>query len=168
MKGERASASRRRRATLDGVRHAGYCAEKVSVCVIDDQQVIVLEQKLPNDLGRIRQALQPSNNGTSLQVVVESIFNWYWLVDGLQTAGFEVCLAYTLGLRLITRAKVKTNRRDAYTLAKLLRAGLIPKAYIYPTATRPVPTCSASTAACARWSAPPATRAPPRWRATTC
>jgi transposase len=74
----------------------------------------------------------------NLQIVVESTFNWYWLVDGLQQAGFNVCLAHTLGLSLITSAKVKTDRRDAFTLAKLLRAGVIPKAYIYPARTRPL------------------------------
>src|SRR5262249_5860031 len=35
-------------------------------------------------------------------------------------------------------AKVKTDARDAFTLAKLLLAGLIPKAYIYPAQSRPV------------------------------
>jgi transposase len=122
---------------------AFYCgidlsARDCSLCVIDDQQVIVLEQKLPNDLGRIRQALEPYNNDAPLPVVVESTFNWYWLVDGLQSLGFDVCLAHTLGLQMITGAKVKTDRRDAYTLAKLLRVGVIPKAYIYPAETRPV------------------------------
>ena len=61
-----------------------------------------------------------------------------WLVDGLQAFGFDVSLAHTLGLSMITHAKVKTDRRDAFTLAKLLRAGLIPKTYIYPASSRPV------------------------------
>lgn len=74
----------------------------------------------------------------NLQIVVESTFNWYWLVDGLQNLGFDLCLAHTLGLSLITQAKVKTDRRDAFTLTKLLRAGVMPKAYIYPAHTRPV------------------------------
>jgi transposase len=55
-----------------------------------------------------------------------------------KAAGFQVCLAHTLGMAMITQAKVKTDRRDAFSLAKLLRAGLIPKAYIYPVHTRPV------------------------------
>src|SRR5439155_1003194 len=45
---------------------------------------------------------------------------------------------HTLGLYLITGAKVKTDRRDAYALAKLLLVGAVPAAYIYPVATRPV------------------------------
>jgi transposase len=59
------------------------------------------------------------------------------LVDGLKAAGFEVVLAHTLGLYLITGAKVKTDRRDAYSLAKLL-VGAVPAAYIYPVETRPL------------------------------
>ena len=47
-------------------------------------------------------------------------------------------LAHTLGLYLITGAKVKTDRRDAYSLAKLLLVGAVPAAYIYPVETRPV------------------------------
>ena len=68
--------------------------------------------------------------------MVESTFNWYWLIDGLQAEGYEVVLAHTLGLYLITGAKVKTDRRDAYSLAKLLLVGAVPAAYIYPVATR--------------------------------
>ena len=106
------------------------------LCVIDESLSILLQQKVPNDLPLISDLLGPFK--PHLQVVVESTFNWYWLVDGLLDLGFDVCLAHTLGLAMITQAKVKTDRRDAFTLAKLLRAGLIPKAYIYPAATRPV------------------------------
>ncbi len=47
-------------------------------------------------------------------------------------------LAHTLGLYMITGAKVKTDRRDAFKLAKLLRMGEIPEAYIYPKEKRPL------------------------------
>ena len=53
-------------------------------------------------------------------------------MDGLQEAGYDVRLAHTLGLHMITGAKVKTDRRDAYKQTKLLRMGEIPEAYIYP------------------------------------
>lgn len=106
------------------------------LCVVDENLSIHLQQKSANELPRIAHLLDPFK--THLQIVVESTFNWYWLVDGLQVLGFDVSLAHTLGLAMITHAKVKTDRRDAFTLAKLLRAGLIPKAYIYPASTRPV------------------------------
>ena len=118
-----------------------YCGIDLSardshLCVVDESLSIHLQQKAPNQLPPISNLLQPFK--PHLQIVVESTFNWYWLVDGLQGLGFDVSLAHTLGLAMITRAKVKTDRRDAFSLAKLLRAGVIPKAYIYPAGTRPI------------------------------
>ena len=106
------------------------------ICIVNDDLSILLHRKLLNDLPAIASLLDPFK--PSLQIVVESTFNWYWLVDGLQALGFQVCLAHTLGLSMITHAKVKTDRRDAFALARLLRADLIPKAYIYPASSRPV------------------------------
>ena len=106
------------------------------LCVVDENLSIHLHQKTANELLGIAHLLEPFK--PNLQIVVESTFNWYWLVDGLADLGFHVSLAHTLGLAMITQAKVKTDRRDAFTLAKLLRAGVIPKAYIYPASTRPI------------------------------
>lgn len=118
-----------------------YCgidlgARESQLCVINSGLKRELEIKVPNKLEQIKELLAPYKG--ELEIVVESTFNWYWLVDGLQAAGFKVVLAHTLGLRLITGAKVKTDRRDAFALAKLLLAGLIPAAYIYPEETRRV------------------------------
>jgi transposase len=118
-----------------------YCgidlgARESQICVIDKRVKKVLELKTRNNLEHIKQLLAPYKK--NLEIVVESTFNWYWLVDGLQAAGCKVVLAHTLGLHLITAAKVKTDRRDAFALAKLLLAGVIPAAYIYPAETRPV------------------------------
>lgn len=118
-----------------------YCGIDLSattswICVLDDHLSVVLERKVPNELPLVLQALSPFTD--DLRVVVESTFNWYWLVDGLQLHGIDVTLAHCLGLAAISKAKVKTDRRDAFTLAKLLRAGVIPPAYIYPRQLRPV------------------------------
>jgi transposase len=118
-----------------------YCGIDLSardshLCVIDESLSIHLQQKAANELPRIARLLEPFK--PDLKIVIESTFNWYWLVDGLKDLGFDLSLAHTLGLAMITQAKVKTDRRDAFTLAKLLRAGVIPKAYIYPAETRPL------------------------------
>lgn len=118
-----------------------YCgidlgARDSHLCVIDDSLSILLQLKVANELPRISNLLLPFK--PHLQIVVESTFNWYWIVDGLSDLGFDLSLAHTLGLSMITKAKVKTDRRDAFTLAKLLRAAVIPKAYIYPASTRPI------------------------------
>jgi transposase len=100
-----------------------YCGIDLSardchVNVIDERLQVMVQQKLRNELGKIVKLLEPYK--ANLKIVVESTFNWYWLIDGLQAEGFEVVLAHTLGLYLITGAKVKTDRRDAFALAKLL------------------------------------------------
>jgi transposase len=118
-----------------------YCGIDLSardchVCVIDQELKVIVQEKLRNELPKVVKLLVPYK--TRVKIVVESTFNWYWLIDGLQAEGFEVVLAHTLGLYLITGAKVKTDRRDAYALAKLLLVGAMPAAYIYPVETRPV------------------------------
>jgi transposase len=118
-----------------------YCgidlhATSMQLCVIDGKLNRLLERSIPNDLPAVLSLLRPFRK--RLSILVESTFNWYWLVDGLQDTGYEVHLAHTLGLFRITRAKVKTDRRDAYRLAKILHDGEAPLAYIYPKETRPI------------------------------
>jgi transposase len=70
-----------------------YCGIDLSardshLCVVDENLSIHLQQKAPNELPRIAHMLEPFK--PDLQVVIESTFNWYWLVDGLQGFGFDV------------------------------------------------------------------------------
>ena len=51
------------------------------VSVINETDDLLFEKRLPNDLGTIIRALQPYQ-GSMTGVVVESTYNWYWLVDG--------------------------------------------------------------------------------------
>lgn len=118
-----------------------YCgidlhAKSSQLCVIDERGGKIGEAKLKNDLFLILKFLEPYGKNT--HIVIESTINWYWIVDGLKGAGYKVKLAHTLGLYMITGAKVKTDRRDAFKLAKLLRMGEIPEAYIYPKERRPL------------------------------
>lgn len=106
------------------------------ICVIDDQEEIHFRGKVPNCIFEITEKLNVFS--PKPEVVVEATLNWYWLIDWLQDDGFNVKLAHTYGLHMITGAKVKTDKRDAFTLAKLLRLGAIPEAYIYPSEKRPV------------------------------
>ena len=57
--------------------------------IIDDDENRLFGKRLPNQLDTIRSALKPFRNGLA-GVVVESTYNWYWLVDGIQSAGFKV------------------------------------------------------------------------------
>jgi transposase len=112
--------------------HARNCV----VCITDEQEKKLITATVPNHLPSILSLLEKVPNRPS--VAIEATLNWYWLVDGLQEAGYNVKLAHTMGLYMISGAKVKTDRRDAFALAKLLRLNAIPEAYIYPKHSRPI------------------------------
>jgi transposase len=70
--------------------------------------------------------------------VVESTYNWYWLVDALRGAGYAVHLANTAAIIQYSGLKYSDDDSDAAWLAKLLRLGLLPEGYIYPKGERAV------------------------------
>ena len=49
-----------------------------------------VQQKLGNELRRIINLLEPYQ--ANLRMVIESNVNWFWLIDDLQSAGFEMLL----------------------------------------------------------------------------
>ncbi len=65
--------------------------------------------------------------------MIEASSSYRWLYDRLSSLG-EIVLAHPLQLRSIVTARAKTDKLDAAILAKLLRADLIPKAYVPPMA----------------------------------
>lgn len=107
------------------------------VTVTDEEDRVVAEKRLPNDLTRILGFLEPWH-GELAGVVVESTFNWYWLVDGLQAAGFKVHLANTTAIKKYEGLKYSGDEADARYLAHLLRLGLLPTGTILPPEERAV------------------------------
>jgi transposase len=69
---------------------------------------------------------------------VESTYNWYWLVDGLQAAGYSVHLANTVAIKKYDGLKYSGDFADAAHLAQLLRLGILPQGYICPLERRVV------------------------------
>jgi len=107
------------------------------VTVIDETDKVVAEKRLPNDLTRILDYLEPYKAETA-GVVVESTFNWYWLVDGLQDAGYTVQLANTTAIKKYDGLKHSGDETDARHLAHLLRLGILPTGTILPPEHRDV------------------------------
>ncbi|MEX3788832.1 IS110 family transposase [Paraburkholderia sp. BR14374] len=105
------------------------------VAVIDDQDRVLYCKRLANDLSSIIAVLALFRE--DLQgVVVESTYNWYWLVDGLMAAGFAVHLANTAAIKQYEGLKYGGDERDAVFLAHIFRLGLLPEGYIYPSEER--------------------------------
>lgn len=105
------------------------------VAILDEQDRTVYEKRLPNDLETITEVLCIYQLELAA-CVVESTYNWYWLVDGLMAAGFPVRLAHTSVLPEYSGLKYSNDFTDARQLAHLLRLGLLPTGYIYPREER--------------------------------
>ena len=107
------------------------------VTVLDEEDRTIYAKRLSNDLGAIVAALRGCA-GCVRGVGVESTYNWYWLVDGLQLAGFTVHLVNTTAVKQYDGLKHSGDFSDARHLAHLLRLGILPVGYIYPREERAV------------------------------
>ena len=105
--------------------------------LIDEQDQVVYQKRLTNDLTMIVEQLSPYVS--SMQgIVVESTYNWYWLVDGLMEKGHRVHLANTAAIQQYEGLKYTDDNSDARWLAHLFRLGVLPEGYIYPKEERAV------------------------------
>ena len=98
---------------------------------------MVYRKRLPNDLALILKELSVYQSEIE-GIVVESTYNWYWLVDGLMEEGYRVHLANTAAIQQYEGLKYTDDDSDARWLAHLLRLGVLPEGYIYPRDERPV------------------------------
>jgi len=105
--------------------------------LIDEEDRVVVEKRLRNDLALILQELTPYRKKLT-GLVVESTYNWYWLVDGLMDSGYRVHLANTAAIQQYEGLKHTDDRHDARWLAHLLRLNILPEGYIYPREARAV------------------------------
>ena len=105
--------------------------------IVDAEDKRVLKKKLLNDPDVIMATLKPYKEHL-VGVAVESTFNWYWLVDLLMGEGYRVHLANPAAMKQYQGLKHRDDTHDAFWLAHLLRLGILPEGYIYPTAERPV------------------------------
>ena len=105
--------------------------------VSDEQDRVLLKRKQANVLSLVLKALEPFR-GEVRGIVVESTYNWYWLVDGLMEAGWRVHLAHPAGNEQYAGLKYTNDWSDAQWLAHLLRLGLLKEGTIYPKAERAV------------------------------
>jgi transposase len=105
--------------------------------MVDQKGKRIEHKKLANDLLVIREFLKPRKREI-VGVVVESTYNWYWLVDGLMDLGYAVHLANPLAIQKYSGLKHADDKHDAFWLAEMLRLGILPEGYIYPKEERPV------------------------------
>ncbi len=105
--------------------------------VIDEEDRRLYGKRLANHLPEVLKALEPFKE--SLEgVVVESTYNWYWLVDGLEEEGYKVHLANPSAIKQYEGLKHTDDKWDSFWLAHMRRLNILPEGYIYPKEERPV------------------------------
>lgn len=101
------------------------------ISLIDENDQVIYEKRLPNNLDYILLQLAPFREQIQ-GLVVESTFNWYWLVDGLMENNYQLHLANTAAIQQYSGLKLTNDETDARWLAHLLRLNILPEGYIYP------------------------------------
>jgi transposase len=109
-------------------------ARSLHLCVLDEKGHVRYDRSLPCQPHLLLDALAPFRDG--LVVGVACMFAWYWLADLCEQEGIAFVLGHALYLKAIHGAKAKNDRIDAGKLARLLRGGAFPIAYVYPRAMR--------------------------------
>ena len=119
--------------------HRFYCgidlhARTISLCVLDAAGAIVHEATIAATPAAVLDTLAPFRDG--LVVGCECMFAWYWLADLCAAEAIPFVLGHALYLKLIHGGKSKNDKIDAAKLARLLRGGAFPQAYVYPKGMR--------------------------------
>jgi transposase len=101
--------------------------------ISDEDDRRVFKGRFPNQLSVILKVLEPYEPNI-VGIVVESTFNWYWLVDGLMENVYKdrVHLAHPAGFQPYKGLKHSNDKTSAFFLGKLLRLGILPEGHIIP------------------------------------
>jgi len=103
------------------------------IAALDETGAQLLSRRIVNDPQTFLALLEDLGE---CRIALEATYGWEWLADVLHDAGYELHLAHPMRTKAIASARVKTDAVDARTLAHLLRADLLPEAYIAPRELR--------------------------------
>jgi transposase len=103
--------------------------------IIDEQDQRLFQKRLPNQIETVLQNLEPFK-GSLESIVIESTYNWYWIVDGLEKEGYKVSLANPSAIKQYEGMKHRDDKWDSFWLAHMKRLNILPEGYIYPKEER--------------------------------
>ncbi|MHC4520470.1 MAG: IS110 family RNA-guided transposase [Planctomycetota bacterium] len=92
------------------------------------------EERIEHRRGTIRAFLEPYSPGCP--VAVETIGNWYWIVDEIEQAGMVPRLVHARKAKLMLGSINKTDKLDVRGLNKLQLIGTLPTVWIPPATIR--------------------------------
>src|SRR5262249_44913296 len=97
---------------------------------------VVYDRNLPATSQACLQAVAPFRD--CLIVAVECLFCWYWLAELCAKEKIAFVLGQALHMKAIHGGKSKNDQIDAGKIARLLRGGTLPRAYVYPAGMREI------------------------------
>lgn len=103
--------------------------------VINEKAERIMSGRVTNNKEKILMELRPYRENIKA-IAVESTYNWYWLVDMLTDANYEVHLGNPAAFQQYRGLKYVNDKHDAFWLAQMLALGLLPEGYIYPREQR--------------------------------
>jgi transposase len=108
--------------------------KRSQVAVTGGRGEVLANRNVPNGVEPILKVIGGLPPGTP--AALEAAFGTGWLVALLEDYGFTPHLAHPLRCKAIASARLKNDKVDAAILAQLLRADLLPEAWIAPPAIR--------------------------------
>ena len=104
--------------------------KRSQVAVVSEDGTVELNKNVVNGSEPMLRLIGDLPSGTP--VAFEAAFGWGWLVQLLEDYGFEAHMVHPLRCKAIASARLKNDKVDAAILAQLLRADLLPEAWIAP------------------------------------
>src|SRR5215469_14534876 len=108
--------------------------KRSQVAVINEGGEVLANRNVPNGVKPVLSVIGGLPAGTP--AAYEAAFGWGWLLELLEDYGFEPHMVHPLQCKAIASARLKNDKVDAATLAQLLRADLLPEAWIAPPEVR--------------------------------
>jgi transposase len=119
--------------------HKFFCgvdlhAKSMYLCVLNGDGEIVLHRNIKSNPEVFLKTIAPYRE--DIVVGVECMFVWYWIADLCAQENIPFVLGHALYMKAIHGGKAKNDKIDAHKIAVLLRGGMIPMAYVYPSEMR--------------------------------
>lgn len=109
--------------------------KRYTFCSVENADGVIIEEgRIDHVRGQIREFLGRYTPGSP--VAVETIGNWYWIIDEIEEAGMKPQLVHARKAKVMMGCVNKTDRLDVRGLNRLQRVGTLPTVWIPPQALR--------------------------------
>ena len=114
--------------------HPYYCgidlhAKTMYICILDRDGKTLFHENMAVNTDLLQRAVDPFL--PNIAVAVECIFTRYWIADFCRARNIPFVLGHALYMKAIHGSKTKNDK-----IALLLKAGMMPTAYVYPADMR--------------------------------